>query len=67
MTLPHSSALRYINLIVNLISLCGSLFIISVYLFRHNLRSYPFKLVAYMAISNCILSFAYMLGAIDTA
>lgn len=59
--------IRFINITVNSVSLLGSLFIICVYLFWRRLRSYPFKLVAYMAVSNLILSLAYMVSAIDLA
>jgi hypothetical protein len=62
MPLPQKQydILRISNSVVNSISIAGSLFVIGVYIFGSSLRNYPLKLVCYMAISNALLSAAYI-------
>lgn len=53
-------SLRDINMTVNSLSIAGELFVIGVYLFGESLRSYPLRLVCYMAVSNLLLSITYV-------
>jgi hypothetical protein len=53
-------SLRDLNTAVSSLSIVGSLFVLGVYLFGGTLRSYPLRLVCYMAISNLALSITYV-------
>lgn len=45
---------------VSSLSILGSLFVVAVYIFGRSIRSYPLRLVCYMAISNLLLSITYV-------
>jgi hypothetical protein len=57
--------LEDINVTLNSISLLGTSFIIVTYIFKKKLRTYAYKLVCYMSVSNFLLGLAYLLSTSD--
>lgn len=56
-----------INIVTSSLSFLGSLFVILVYCGFSEVRSYSFRLILYMSICDLFLSFANLLGPMDSS
>jgi hypothetical protein len=63
----EEEAIVAVNIVASSLSILGSLFVILVYCGFSEVRSYSFRLVLYMSICDLLLSFANLLGSMDSS